>query len=87
MRARLIFSLYTAVKYPFIVVDEALGTTDINFTKKASAKFDEFMKNSSMLLLASHSEDLIKKYCNKAIYLENGQLKKKGSISEILEIQ
>lgn len=85
MRARLIFSLYTAIKYPFIVVDESLGTTDINFTQKASKRFDEFIENSSILMLASHSEALLKKYCNQAIYLKNGQLKLKGSINEVLQ--
>ena len=83
MRARLIFSLYTSIYHPFIVIDEALGTTDAYFTQKASKRFDDFVESSSIVLLASHSEELLKKYCSKAILLVNGKILFKGELSEV----
>ena len=83
MRARLIFSLYTSIYHPFIVIDEALGTTDAYFTKKAAKRFDDFVESSSIVLLASHSEELLKKYCNKGILLVNGKIIFKGELSEV----
>ena len=85
MRARLIFSLYTSIHHPFLAVDEALGTSDAYFTKKASKKFDDFIESSSILLLASHSEELLKKYCTKAILLVNGKITLQGSLSKVQE--
>ena len=84
MRARLIFSLYTSFYHPFIVIDESLGTTDAYFTKKASKRFDNFVKKSSIVLLASHSETLLKKYCSKAILLVNGRIINTGNLKTIL---
>ena len=72
-------------KDAFLAIDEALGTSDAYFTKKASKKFDEFVNSSSILLLASHSEDLLKKYCTKAILLVNGKIILNGSLSSVLD--
>jgi lipopolysaccharide transport system ATP-binding protein len=85
MRARLIFSLYTSIYHPFLAIDEALGTSDSYFTKKASKKFDDFVESTSILLLASHSEDLLKKYCTKAILLVNGKIILNGTLSKVLD--
>ena len=85
MRARLTFSLYTFVEHPFIVIDETFGTVDLKFTQKAFQRFDKFIESSSILLLASHSEKLLQKYCNKAILIKNGQLKMKGELSQVLK--
>ena len=84
MKARLIFSLYTSAIYPFMVVDEALGTTDAYFANKATKRFDDFVNSSSIFLLASHSEDLLRKYCNKGILLTNGRIIYRGSLNEVL---
>ena len=85
MKARLIFSLYTSSIYPFMVVDEALGTTDSYFANKATKRFDEFVNSSSIFLLASHSEDLLKKYCNKGILLTNGKIIYQGTLKAVLK--
>ena len=84
MRARLIFSLYTSTIYPFMVVDEALGTTDVFFANKATKRFDDFLNSSSILLLASHSEQLLRKYCNKGILLTNGKIIYQGELNAVL---
>ena len=85
MRARLIFSLYTSIYHPFLAIDEALGTSDAYFTKKASRKFDDFVESSSILLLASHSEELLKKYCTKAILVVDGRIILNDSLSKVLD--
>ena len=85
MRARLIFSLYTSIYHPFLAIDEALGTSDAYFTKKASRKFDDFVESSSIVLLASHSEELLKKYCTKAILVIDGKIILNDSLSKVLD--
>ena len=84
MRARLIFSLYTSIYHPFLAIDEALGTSDAYFTKKASKKFDDFVESSSILIFASHSEALLKKYCTKAILLVDGKIILNGCLEDVL---
>ena len=85
MRARLIFSLYTSTIYPFMVIDEALGTTDVFFANKATKRFEDFVNSSSILLLASHSEELLRKYCNKGILLTNGKIVYQGELNAVLK--
>ena len=78
-----LFSLFFVI-LAFIIFHEFRNFTQ-KFTQKSSKRFDKFVNNSSILLLASHSDKLLEKYCNKAILIKNGQLKIKGELSEVLE--
>ena len=86
MISRLIFSLYTSITHPFLAIDEGLGMADENFYKKSQKRFDEYINNSSLILMASHSEELIRRYCDKGILMEAGEIIFYGSISEAYEI-
>lgn len=80
MLMRLTFSIATSIKADIILLDEWLSVGDIEFQKKASARMEEITSEASILVIASHSYELLEKLCNKIIFLD------KGKIKEIREI-
>ena len=74
MRARLAFSIATSVKPEILIIDEGIGAADEEFADRAATRLDTFLQNAGILLLASHSNQLIESWCNKKVRLESGQL-------------
>lgn len=74
MRARLAFSIATSLDPEILIIDEGIGTADSDFTLKASQKLDEFLSNSGILLIASHSKEIIQKFTEKTINIVKGHV-------------
>ena len=55
-------------------MDEWLSVGDANFVEKAEHRLQELLKKTPILIIASHSPDLINKLCNKVMKLANGRL-------------
>ena len=85
MKTRLIFSLLTSFNYDCLAMDEGLGTGDNDFIEKANKRLGDFIFNSGNLILASHSEDLLKKFCNKGLVLKKGKIVFDGNLNEALD--
>jgi len=84
MKARLTFSMLMFVEADIMLVDEGLGAGDKYFIEKARAYVDYLLDKSKILIFASHSEHLLKRFCNKAVLLENGQVKANGPFEDVL---
>jgi len=84
MMIRLAFGLSTAVTPDILLIDEVIGAGDSNFMQKAKQRLDRIIKQSKILALASHSNETIKQFCNKAIWLENGSIKMSGEVKEVI---
>ncbi len=68
-----------------ILIDEVFGVgADIDFREKSLKKMEELIKKGSSVILASHDLELIKKYCDKVIWLDNGYIVKIGKGEEII---
>lgn len=74
MLTRLMFAVATAVSPDILLVDEVMGAADQHFQHKARKRMGEFIEKSSIFVLASHTEELIKLYCNKVYTLSHGRL-------------
>ncbi|SHN64945.1 ABC transporter ATP-binding protein [Erythrobacter sanguineus] len=72
MRARLAFALSLAIEFECYLIDEVIMVGDKNFQDKCKAEFFE-KRTDRALLLASHSLEMVKQYCNRAIVLHNGK--------------
>jgi len=55
-------------------MDEWLSVGDIDFRSKAEEKLVEFIKKTSILVLASNSLEPVKKICNRTVTLEHGRI-------------
>lgn len=84
MLLRLSFAVCTAVPPEIILMDEWLGVGDAHFLRKATDRLKAFVERSSVLVLASHSESLIRETCNKCLLLNQGQVVAFGPTEEVL---
>jgi ABC-type polysaccharide/polyol phosphate transport system ATPase subunit len=75
MQMRLIFSAATAVVPEIMIMDEFFSVGDEDFREKADKRLKENIAQASILVFASHSQELLKSMCNRFVELKNGQLK------------
>lgn len=85
MRARLAFALSLAIEFECYLIDEVIMVGDRNFRVKCEAEFFQ-RRQDRALLLASHSETFIKKYCNRAIVLHEGVATMYEDVDEALGV-
>ena len=74
MLMRLAFSISTSVQADILLMDEWLSVGDADFTEKAEKRMKDVVSKSGILVLASHSPDLIARECNRVIHLEHGRI-------------
>jgi ABC-type polysaccharide/polyol phosphate transport system ATPase subunit len=84
MMARLGFAVATAVDPGILLVDESIGAGDARFAERAGRRMQAFIDRSSILVLASHSDALIRAWCNKAALFESGELRLIGDVDSVL---
>lgn len=74
MQLRLLFAVVTSIDADILLMDEWLSVGDAEFAKKASQRLEELVERTPILVLASHSLELIHKVCNRILRLEHGAL-------------
>ncbi|QFP62253.1 ABC transporter ATP-binding protein [Brucella anthropi] len=84
MQLRLAFATSTAVRPEILIMDEWLSTGDEDFKDRANARMRELVDSTKILILASHSKELMEKNCNRVIWLEHGHVKMDGHPNEVL---
>jgi homopolymeric O-antigen transport system ATP-binding protein len=78
MYARLSFGIATAVIPEILLLDEGIGAGDAAFIEKANRRLNDFVGGTGILVLASHSQGLIRQLCNKYAWLERGRIVSTG---------
>jgi lipopolysaccharide transport system ATP-binding protein len=86
MIARLTFGIATSLEPDILLIDEGIGAGDHSFAAKAKQRLEDFYNKINIIVVASHSSELIKQLCNKAILLEHGKIVAAGSVDDILKI-
>tara|TARA_B100001123_G_scaffold310097_2_gene346701 strand:+ start:2431 stop:3555 length:1125 start_codon:yes stop_codon:yes gene_type:complete len=83
MLMRLAFAITTEVQPDIILMDEWISVGDAQFMEQAKERLEGFINTSSIMVLASHSEDLIRATCNKAILLGQGEILAQGPVGDV----
>ena len=83
MLLRLAFAVSTSIDPDIILMDEWIGVGDAQFIEKATQRLHGFIEQASILVLASHSEDLIRQVCNKAILIGQGRVLEVGPVDHV----
>ena len=65
---------------------EGIGVGDADFLEKANKRLASFVKDAGILVLASHSQNLIEDFCNKAAIMEHGRVTWYGDVAEAFRI-
>jgi len=84
MSARLIFSILTSSHHECLAIDEGFGTGDAEFFDRAEERMEKFMESAGTLFLASHSEELLKQFCNRGIVFSHGSIVYDGPLEVAL---
>jgi ABC-type polysaccharide/polyol phosphate transport system ATPase subunit len=84
MSVRLAFATATCVTPEILLLDEWLGAGDALFIAKAKKRMNEFVRLSSVLVLASHSLDLLEEWCTRAVWLDLGHVKMMGPVKDVV---
>ncbi len=85
MSARLGFAIATVVKPDILICDEVLAVGDFKFQEKCEKRMNELLSGGTTLLFVSHSIDQVKRMCNKAIWIDHGEMKMIGNAEEVCD--
>ena len=78
MHLRLAFAVSTVVRPEILLMDEWLSVGDEGFKHKAEARLSELVRSTNILVIASHSRELVLHTCNRIIWLEHGKIRMDG---------
>lgn len=84
MILRLAFAISTSVAPEILLLDEFFGVGDAEFLEKAQKRLSELISKAGILVFASHAQELIRRLCNKALWLDKGELRAFGSVESVL---
>jgi ABC-2 type transport system ATP-binding protein len=84
MRVRLALGVVTSIDPEILILDEGIGAVDAAFLEKARDRLKDLVKRSGILVFASHADDLLFELCNSAIWMDEGHVKQRGSLREVL---
>lgn len=82
MQIKLAFGVSTSLPTEIMLIDEIIGVGDMQFIEKATRRLEEKIEQSHILVLTSHSENIIKRFCNKVIVLKYGEIVFTGGVDE-----
>lgn len=85
MSARLGFAIATIVKPEILIVDEVLAVGDHAFQEKCKKRMEEMLSGGTTLLFVSHSIDQVKELCQKAIWIDKGEMKAIGNVENVAD--
>ena len=74
MRARLMFALITSCSHDCLAVDEGFGAGDMGFFKRARKRMQSFIKAAGTLILATHSDVLMRQFCTRGLVFSQGSI-------------
>ena len=86
MYVRLAFAVAAYLERDILLMDEVLSVGDAAFQQKSLGKMRDLIREGERtILFVSHSMDAIRRFCNRAIYLENGCLKEDGPVDKVIQ--
>lgn len=85
MYMRLAFSVAINVEADILLIDEILAVGDQHFQDKCFNKLIELKKAGKTIVIVTHSMDQVRRFCDRAIWLYEGEVHRDGQVKEVLE--
>lgn len=85
MHLRLAFSVSTIIRPEILIMDEWLSVGDESFKHKVESRMRKLVDSTSILIIASHSKELMLQTCDRIIWLEHGYVKMDSNAKEVCE--
>jgi lipopolysaccharide transport system ATP-binding protein len=83
MQMRLAFAVSTTAQSNILLMDEWLSVGDESFKNKAEIRMQELLTSTDIVVIATHSKELILNSCSRAIWLEKGEIRMDGDVDEV----
>jgi ABC-2 type transport system ATP-binding protein len=84
MRVRLALGVVTSIDPEILLLDEAIGSIDADFLKKALVRLQNLVERAGILVLAAHSTDFLARLCTTAIWVDHGKIKMNSDIEDVV---
>lgn len=84
MRVRLALGVVTCLEPEILLLDEGISAIDRGFMTRAQQRLHDLVDRAGVLVLASHTDDYLLEYCDRALWLQNGHVVDDGPAEEIL---
>lgn len=85
MLIRLAFGIITSIRSEILLIDEVMNVGDVRFVEKAKARITGLIHQSDIMVLSTHDHQVIREFCNQALWLEHGIVKCFGEVDEVLK--
>lgn len=86
MKVRLGFALISQLEHPVMLVDEVLAVGDKSFKRKCYEAIDRMLENNRTMVLVSHSEGDLRRFCDRGLYIRDGRLALDSDIDSALSV-
>lgn len=84
MRVRLALGVVTTIDPEILLLDEAIGSVDSDFLRKAVTRLQNLVERSGILVFASHSNEFLARLCKTAVWIDRGQIQTMGGVEEVV---
>lgn len=84
MLLRLAFAVSTSTVPDILLLDEMIGAGDATFIQRAQQRINGLIEQAAILVLASHNEEILQRFCNRAVLLKDGQIVMQDSVQACL---
>ena len=85
MASRLLFAMLTSESHDCLAMDEGFGAGDTSFYEKAEERLTHFLSSAGTLLLASHSDELLRRFCRRGLVFDSGRVVFSGPLENALD--
>ncbi len=85
MSVRLAFSVAIHANRDILLMDEVLAVGDINFQQKCLDEFMRYREQGKTVILVTHNIDIVEKYCDIVMLIENGEIRKISNAKDVVE--
>ena len=84
MVARIAFAIATITEPDILIVDETLSVGDVFFQEKCEKRIQHFIDDGHVtVLFVSHAMDQVERICQRAVWIEKGDLRMDGPVDEV----
>jgi ABC-type polysaccharide/polyol phosphate transport system ATPase subunit len=80
MQIRLAFAIATSIDPEILLLDEGFAAGDARFSDRAASRVNSLLRRTSILVLATHSEGLIREFCTRCVLMDQGNVVFDGDI-------
>jgi lipopolysaccharide transport system ATP-binding protein len=85
MYVRLAFAVAINVDPELLLIDEILAVGDVTFQQKCMEKFVQFRDDGRTLVLVTHDTSSVRNFCDRAIWLDHGEIKAEGKPADVID--